>query len=289
MTKFLQKLLFLPIEQLQMDSSQPRTDYGVEGAHNQLSESLKEWGVQVPLVVMDVDKTGRYLIIDGHRRYLCAKRIGLKELPCIVCDKAYQQKLDRFRYEIQNNRRAWRPSERASALASIKRKGHFSSIEELAKAVHLPMETVGNSLILLEQNGRYLALWERNNLNATFQYQLTQLLPKIRRAGNLEVDEIIPIIIKKINNKVITNSREIRRLGSVFLRFSQNESAITEFLQKEAMTVRELAHKTLLTGFTLHVESLIDSISTRLNAGKILSSSETNSLNQLKKLLDQVI
>lgn len=44
-----------------------------------VAESIKNYGFLVPLV-LDKDN----VIITGHTRYLAAKKLGMKELPCII-------------------------------------------------------------------------------------------------------------------------------------------------------------------------------------------------------------
>lgn len=50
-----------------------------------MAESISELdGIIDPITVEYVEKDDRYRIISGERRYRAAKRVGLKELPCIV-------------------------------------------------------------------------------------------------------------------------------------------------------------------------------------------------------------
>lgn len=279
---------YLPLEQLQTDPHQPRTGYATEGNRNQLKNSLKEIGIQTPLDVLETDKD-TYRIIDGHRRYLCAKELGLTEVPCIIFDHLHEKQLDRIRYEIQNNRRAWRPLERATALESIRRTQKCHTLGDLAAYVHLSETTVERILLLKEQNITYLQLWAQYNLSESFQHALTRLLPKLRRVGDREIEEVLLCILEKIKAGVIVNSKELSSLGSVFIRFSQNEAALQEFLEIEAMSIRELARKTLLSGFSLHIEQVTEFIKDKSQRGLIFSPSEERGLKQLRDLLKEVL
>ncbi len=51
-----------------------------------LLESVQELGILVPLVVVprDARHTDRYLVLSGHRRLACARRLGLERVPCLV-------------------------------------------------------------------------------------------------------------------------------------------------------------------------------------------------------------
>ena len=46
-----------------------------------LRESINRVGILVPLTVYRESQTNRYVILDGQRRWICAKEIGLKSVP----------------------------------------------------------------------------------------------------------------------------------------------------------------------------------------------------------------
>lgn len=52
---------------------------------DELTESLKEQGILVPLIVRcHADTKGSYEILAGHHRHEAAKRAGIDKLPCII-------------------------------------------------------------------------------------------------------------------------------------------------------------------------------------------------------------
>lgn len=63
-------------------------DDAVDGVAN----SIKAFGFKVPIVV---DKNG--IIIAGHTRYKAAKRLGMKEVPCIQADDLTPEQVKAFR------------------------------------------------------------------------------------------------------------------------------------------------------------------------------------------------
>ncbi len=72
----------LPLETVQPNSSQPRTNLGnIE----ELAASVREKGVLEPILVRPVG-SNRYQIISGERRYRAATMAGLDEIPAIVLD-----------------------------------------------------------------------------------------------------------------------------------------------------------------------------------------------------------
>lgn len=64
-----------------------RNDEAVE----YVAESIKEFGFKVPIVV---DKDG--IIVAGHTRYKAAKKLKLKEVPCIIADDLTEDQVKAF-------------------------------------------------------------------------------------------------------------------------------------------------------------------------------------------------
>jgi ParB family chromosome partitioning protein len=76
----------LPVDQLQPGRYQPRT--GMDQAKlSELAESIRAQGVIQPIVVREVDTTGkgaRYEIIAGERRWRASQLAGLTVIPAVV-------------------------------------------------------------------------------------------------------------------------------------------------------------------------------------------------------------
>ena len=140
----------LPIEKIERDSNQPRRDFGTEGDTNRLLTSIKRYGIENVIAVSEYEP-GRYLIIDGHRRYICAQKLGFTTVPVRIYPKLSAGELEAIRYEIQNNRRPWRPMERSEALERIKSENGFGSNRELSQYLGITESVVSNSLQLRRQ------------------------------------------------------------------------------------------------------------------------------------------
>lgn len=57
-----------------------------------VAESIRQFGWKVPLVI---DKNG--IIVAGHTRYKAAKKLKIKEVPCIVADDLTEKQIKAFR------------------------------------------------------------------------------------------------------------------------------------------------------------------------------------------------
>lgn len=276
----------IPLNQLHPDPNQPRKDFGTKGDENRLFVSIKEIGIQQPLTVKQRG-TEDYLIAEGHRRYLCAKRLGLKTVPCRIYTQLHPGEFERIRFEIQNNRRPWKPLERAEALHRIKEIKELTN-EQLAKFLYMSKTVVSNSLTLRKEKAAYRELMEQYNLSEVYQVEFVRLRPKVRKIRELDIDRIIRIIFEKAQHKIIKSAREFRTLGSIFLRASANEEALHRFLKDQDMTVKELAERAVHTGISLWAESLIQYIAGKLKDGVQFSSDEKKFFLPLRDLLNKV-
>ena len=70
-------------------SKNPRKN---DRAVDKVASSIREFGFKVPIVI---DKNG--VIVAGHTRMKAAKKLGMKEVPCIVADDLTDDQIKAFR------------------------------------------------------------------------------------------------------------------------------------------------------------------------------------------------
>ena len=78
----------LNINRIEPNKNQPRKEFN-EDALQELADSIKQFGVIEPLVV--VKRKGYYELIAGERRWRAARLAGLKEVPVVIKDYDDQQ------------------------------------------------------------------------------------------------------------------------------------------------------------------------------------------------------
>jgi len=132
-----------PIDFIEANPDQPRKDIN-DAALAQLSASILEKGVLLPLVVCEHGGEGRYQIIAGERRWRAAKMAGLDEVPVLVKDVA---PLDRLELALIENiqRQDLNPLEEAEAYLRLVKEFNLTQ-EEVARRVGKERSTVANAL-----------------------------------------------------------------------------------------------------------------------------------------------
>lgn len=75
------KLEMLPVEKLQINADNVRTNYkGIES----LGSDMEQNGQKTPLTVMKKKNNKNYVVLAGNRRLLAAQAIGMQFLACVV-------------------------------------------------------------------------------------------------------------------------------------------------------------------------------------------------------------
>ncbi|MGN0342260.1 MAG: ParB/RepB/Spo0J family partition protein [Roseburia sp.] len=137
------------INKVEPNKEQPRKNFD-EDALLELSDSIKQYGVLQPLIV--VDRKGYYEIIAGERRWRAAKMAGLKQVPVIIKDLTEQEIVEISLIEnIQ--REDLNPIEEAVAYKRLLNEFNLKQ-DEVAERVSKSRTAVANSMRLLKLNDR---------------------------------------------------------------------------------------------------------------------------------------
>ena len=135
----------LNINRIEPNKNQPRKEFN-EDALQELADSIKQFGVIEPLVV--VKRKGYYELIAGERRWRAARLAGLKEVPVVIKDYDDQQIVEIALIEnIQ--REDLIPIEEAHAYERLIQEFNLTQ-DEVAERVSKSRTTVTNALRLLK-------------------------------------------------------------------------------------------------------------------------------------------
>lgn len=276
------------VTKLFVDPNQPREDFNTEGDKNRLILSIKDLGIQQPIAVVKINDD-EYRIIDGHRRLLCAKEIGMQKVPCRIYENLSAEAVERVRYELQNNRRLWKPTERSTALENFKKASGITTNKEMAEKLFVSETLVSNSLKLETTKKKYKDLMSEYKLTKSYQVEFIKLEPKLRPIREFTIDDIIKTIFERVSHHVIRNSKDFRTLGRIFLRGTANAEQIYDFLSDPDMSVGELEESTSQSGFALWVEQSIKKIKVIEEKGGSFSSQEKLLLYEMQRLLNKYL
>lgn len=176
------RILYLPVEQLQPNPSQPRKIFD-SGGLQELAASIRTYGILQPLTVRR--RGGMYELVAGERRLRAAKLAGLTEVPCILLSVDEEQSgLVALVENLQ--RRDLDYIEEAEGLARLMRQYGLNQ-EQAAAKVGKSQSAVANKLRLLRHSPAVLAALRENGLSERHARALLRLPTERERLEALAV------------------------------------------------------------------------------------------------------
>jgi ParB/RepB/Spo0J family partition protein len=280
----------LSLDVIETDPNQPRKLFEMRngGDHTRLLKSIQHYGIEEPIKVSEIE-TGRYIIMDGHRRYECAKELGLNTISCRIYPKMNDGEFEARRYEMQNNRRSWRPIEKANAINRIKTEFQDASPKEIADLIGTTQTSLFHYEEMRNTRMDYIEVMSALNLQEYQRIGFLRVLPKLRRIKQFQIDDIVKIIFKKISDNLLYRGRDFTSLRKFFSIASLHEEQIEQFLTEPKMSVTELCELTQLSGISSQIKNLIQDLSVKKNLNIKLTEKEQSVFSDLYKLMEAFI
>ena len=145
-----QKLKIIDVEP---NREQPRRNFDEE-ALEELSNSIKEYGVIQPIIVTKEDNY--YKIVAGERRWRASKKAGLDEIPAIVRD--YDKQKNSEIALIENiQREDLNPIEKATAIRELL-DTYILTQQQLADKLGISRSGLANTVRILNLDDRVIEL-----------------------------------------------------------------------------------------------------------------------------------
>ena len=176
------RVLHLPVESIHPNPNQPRR-YFEEAALEELSESIRQYGILQPLTVRR--SAGGYELIAGERRLRAAKLAGLREVPCLLAQA--EEESSSILALIENlQRRDLHYFEEASAIAKLITVYGLSQ-EQAAEKLGKSQSAVANKLRLLRLSPDCALVLRENGLSERHARALLRLSDEEDRLRALRV------------------------------------------------------------------------------------------------------
>lgn len=199
----------LPIAKVEPREGQPRTVFDEE-ALSELSESIREYGLLMPVTVRKLD-SGYYQLIAGERRWRAARMAGLTEIPARVIEAD-----DRLATElalVENlQREDLNPVEEAQGYRTLM-EDYGLTQDEAAQRVGKSRPAVANALRLLSLAPEVLQFVEQGLLSAGHARALVSVKPE-----ELQIDAA---------RQVMKNGLSVRRTEELAKRLMKPPKAVT--------------------------------------------------------------
>lgn len=225
------------------DENQPRKYFAADKMFG-LKQSIKKHGIKVPLTVEDMQNaSGKYLLIDGERRFRAAVELGLKTVPCVI--EAPKSEVERLveQFSIQEQHESWTPIEKAMALLNLS-KIMSKSLAEVCKLLDIPANLANRYIAFAELGDK--ESFVKNEVPLDYAIYLKNLKQLVRGLSEKELkEEFTRSDEKKIEHQLtklivrgdVTRRSDVVRLGDSF---KKDPKLINKFMTRDNVTPTSL-------------------------------------------------
>lgn len=285
-----------------------------ENEMNQLLDSIREVGIQVPLTVYAEQR--HWVLIDGERRWRCARRLNLQAIPAIVQPKPGKLENILMMFNIHNVRTDWDLMPMALKLDEVRNmlvaEGKRARPRDLAGLTGVTLPTVSRAMELLELPPRYrtmlLAEAEKPRDEQTITPDLFIEINKSRRVVASYAPEVfekvshkdyLDAMIGKYTSGVVKNVvryRDVSKIARAERAGVDRQSAapvIVRLVKDPALRVEQAYEETVREAYDARdIATRSDGLVERLRAiahGSTLSRELRAQLRTLRKEIDRLL
>lgn len=224
-----QKLLKIRMEDVSRNNENPRLHFP-EPEIEKLIESIDEVGILVPISVFEKKpNSGKYIIIDGERRWICAGRLGLKEIPSIVMEKPNKISNLTTMFNIHKVREEWQDMPTAWGIQKLIERTGNDDTKFLSRSTGIHEKEIRKYQLALELPKRYQNLIDEKKIGLNFFWEievsiirpLEKLRPKL--FNEFGPKGIRDAFVDKKLSGVVTDNVDLRRMPSM-IKFAADEA-----------------------------------------------------------------
>jgi len=176
-TQVRSELLHIPVDKVSPNPENPRLIFNQEKLDT-LAESISEVGILVPLIVFQ-DDDGRYILLDGERRWQCAKRLNMKEVPANIIAKPSKIENILRMFNIHNVREDWELMPTALKLGQVMEELNQTNERRLSEITSLTIGTIRRCKVLLSLAQKYQKALLEGEFKPDFFVEMEGVLRKI--------------------------------------------------------------------------------------------------------------
>lgn len=198
---------------------------------NRLAESIQEaGGVLVPVYVYA--DGGRFILIDGERRWSIAMKLGLETIPALVRDSQPEPAENIVEmFNIHMVREGWEEMPTARALATVMERTGKTDTPELSALTGISREQIARYKLLLELPQRYQDLVEARTVPMNFFVELDRNVSqplKAKRLGLAEAfddERLRALFVEKYEDDLLESIIDLRKVRKIITRAAESAGA----------------------------------------------------------------
>lgn len=218
----------LPIADIEANSRNPRLEFP-QSELDRLSDSIDLEGVLVPIVVYQRDD-GKYVLVDGERRFRCARDLGHELIPAVITAK--RSDLDELQqmFNIHLIREPWNDYDTAQALKRLSEQIHVTqgtepNDNELRDRTGLKVERVRQLRYAASLPSDWQEYLREGKVPLNYFWELKKVVDSLSRnrptlATELGEHEMLKSFLQKRLDGVVTDTVSLRKIAPI-IRFAR--------------------------------------------------------------------
>ena len=231
-----------------------------QGPMDELKKSIYETGILVPLIVYHDRSTGRFILLDGERRWRCAKELNLPRVPANIIAEPSRIENILSMFNIHNVREEWEPMPTAIKLREIMEITGKTRDAELAQMTGIPEAQIKRLKVLLEFPSRFQDMVLNRQIKHDFLIEMYPAWRALKRnapelAKRYTLETFADALLRKEKSGGIQSVTEFRELAK--LAGASAKGAPAEAVQASVIRVLEDPNYTINDGYG-SVRSLYD-------------------------------
>lgn len=223
----------VPTEDVIRNPANPREVFPQDEL-NRLADSIDQEGVLVPVSVFPKD--GKFVLVDGERRWRCVTELGLPTIPAVVMPEASEHDVLVRMFNIHLIREPWRDIPTAHALQRLVEQLEAAGEEITDTKLH---ELTGLSIPRIQRLRYVVQLpdeWQGyvadGSVPLNYFWEVKRAVDALRNhrpelADELGEDAVTQAFVTKRLDGVVTDTISLRDVG-VMLRYAGEDAAQSE-------------------------------------------------------------
>jgi len=164
-----EKLEDISVDLIDKHPNNPRIHF-TESEMEKLADSIDSQGILVPILVYRNE--GRFILVDGERRWRTSKKLGLKVIPAVISDPKSEKDHLIQMFNIHMVREPWNSMPTAWALERLIEELGSSDNDALHEASGLPVDQIRRLKHALELPKEYQKLINDETIPLNFFWEL---------------------------------------------------------------------------------------------------------------------
>ena len=300
----------IPVRDIDRNPENPRL-YFRQQEIDRLTDSIRRIGVQVPIAVYK--EGGRYVLLDGERRWKCSLKLNRPTIPAIVQEKPDALTNLVLMFNIHALREQWDLLTIALKLPRVielyeSAHGKKPNERELSEETALTRSTIRRCKLLMDLPSEHVDIIKaelkkpksQQKLSEDFYIEMERSLTTVSRAmpdvipDDEERERVRHVLLDKYRSSVIKNLVDLRQIGkiarasNVYADTTAATEALGQLFQRNDFSIQAAYDASVCEAyrerdFQTHIKTLLRDL-----AAIDPTALDDEAMALLKQLVDQV-